>query len=185
MKKKKYNCKHINLYPNHLVTGRCSTPYCNWQEVHCKDCGMFITTCGCHYMDSISGWSELRWQKYLKILKIHNPVKGLSLILYPIKGKNIMDTNGYPDDNELDIIHNWQIKSKKDCKALLDYIYDLWKYTDCGYWSVNEDKNMYSISTGGWSGNESLIGAMMGNHMFWVLCWYSSRRGGHYEFNVS
>ena len=96
-----------------------------------------------------------------------------------------MNTDGYPDENELNTICNWVIKSKKDCKALLDYIYDLWKYADCGYWSVNDDKDMYSISTGGWSGNESLISAMMGNHVFWMLCWYSSRRGGHYEFNVS
>ena len=94
-----------------------------------------------------------------------------------------MSKNGCPEDDELNIILNWQIKSKKDCKALLDYVYDLWKYTDCGYWDDNEVS--YEISTGGWSGNESLIGAMMGNHMFWMLCWYSSRRGGHYVFNVS
>jgi len=94
-----------------------------------------------------------------------------------------MDINGYPDDDELNIIRNWIIKNKKDCKALLDYIYDLWKYTDCGYW--DDDGINYKISTAGWSGNESLISAMMGNHMFWMLCWYFSRRGGHYVFNVS
>jgi len=72
MKKKKYHCKHKNLYPNYLVTGRCATPYCEWKEVHCKDCGMFIITCGCHFMDYISGWSNSHWLKFENMKKSSN-----------------------------------------------------------------------------------------------------------------
>ena len=39
------------------------------------------------------------------------------------------------------------------------------------------------ISTGGWSGNEDLIGAMQNNAMLWIMTWVSSRRGGHYTFH--
>jgi hypothetical protein len=42
----------------------------------------------------------------------------------------------------------------------------------------------WSISTGGWSGNESLIEALQRNHIFWSLCWMKSERGGHFVFEV-
>lgn len=36
--------------------------------------------------------------------------------------------------------------------------------------------------TGGWSGNEEIIGAMMENRPAWLELWYSTTRGGKYEF---
>ena len=60
-------CKHTNLYPDYYTYVSCGTPYCSAGEVHCKDCGAFITTCGCGYCNEISGWPYLRqkklWQK--------------------------------------------------------------------------------------------------------------------------
>jgi hypothetical protein len=93
-----------------------------------------------------------------------------------------MDKDGYPDDEELNKISNWDAK---DFIGLMEYIYDLWKYSDCGYWEKEEllDGNTYKISTGGWSGNEDIIEALIRNHLFWMLYWRQSKRGGHYIFS--
>lgn len=95
----------------------------------------------------------------------------------------------YPDDHELKTVKTWA----GDFNDLMRFVKDHWKYANCGYWSEQYDVedppftpfNVYRISTAGWSGNESLIDALMDNNVFWLLCWYSSRRGGHYEFRVA
>ena len=60
-------CKHENLYPHYLRGISCPTPYCRGHETHCKDCGAYITTCGCGFLSGMSGWSESRSRKYMAI----------------------------------------------------------------------------------------------------------------------
>lgn len=94
-----------------------------------------------------------------------------------------MTDDGYPDETELEEIEtfsgNWH--------QLLARVKELWWAPDWG-WSEQdiEDGTVreYSVSTGGWSGNEDLIYALEHNWMFWPLNWYSNRRGGHYIFRV-
>ena len=43
----------------------------------------------------------------------------------------------------------------------------------------------FDISTGGWSGNEEILGAMRRNILLWRLTWEMARRGGHYRFRVA
>ncbi len=90
-----------------------------------------------------------------------------------------MTPDWYPDDNELDKIEHW---AYKDIVGMMGYIKERWKYADSGYWKKHG--NTYWISTGGWSGNESLVGAMRENYIFWAMCWWESRRGGHYIFKI-
>jgi len=95
-----------------------------------------------------------------------------------------MDPEGYPDEVELETIKCWPITLKvepkyKEYHDLMYYIAHRWRYAD-GYWKRHG--NTYSISTGGWSGNEDMIGALHQNHLFWSLFWYSSDRGGHHVF---
>lgn len=85
----------------------------------------------------------------------------------------------YPTEEELRIISEW---SYYDFKGLMDYVKERWEYADDGYWK--QDGNRYYLSTAGWSGNEDIIQALKKNFMFWNMCWYSSKRGGHYEFEL-
>lgn len=89
-----------------------------------------------------------------------------------------MDADGYPDEIELQRIKEWPAT---DLLGLMAFVENLWWMPD---WGWRKKGNIYSISTAGWSGNESLVKAMHENWMFWTFCWQSSRRGGHYEFEV-
>ncbi len=94
------------------------------------------------------------------------------------------DSDGYPTEETLQAIREWPADT--DCKyprwsGLMKFIQEAWTY-DYPYWE--REGNTYHLSTGGWSGNESIIAAMIQNRIFWMVCWVSNRRGGHYEFEV-
>ncbi len=94
----------------------------------------------------------------------------------------MLDEHGYPTEEALEKIKDWP---DKDMLGLMAFVKELWYYPEWGWNEKDEDKYVsYLISTGGWSGNEDLIGAMKSNHMFWMFCWVQSRRGGHYIFEV-
>jgi len=90
------------------------------------------------------------------------------------------DMSGYPDEEDLERIRKW---SHDDLLGLVDFVRERWTFADWG-WKL-EACGLLSVSTGGWSGNEELIGALQGNYPFWGLCWESSRRGGHFTFDLS
>ena len=92
--------------------------------------------------------------------------------------------DGYPTEATEKFIASWP--NYMQFRELMEYVKKAWRYADWG-WSEEETTDggrRYSISTAGWSGNESLIGALQDNRMFWMLCWQESRRGGHYVFEV-
>lgn len=98
-------------------------------------------------------------------------------------GDPVLSEDGqYPSDVELQRIEEWPYT---DLIGLFDYIGERWMYKD--YWEKVVDNRLrvkLSVSTGGWSGNESLIGALEKNIMAWTLTWQESRRGGHYKFEI-
>lgn len=94
-----------------------------------------------------------------------------------------LDGDGYPRPETLERVANWPIKSRADAVALLEHVRSLWAYPD--YFTKGKDDKSYLVSTGGWSGNEDLIGALQRNYVFWSITWRSHRRGGHYEFDFA
>ena len=89
-----------------------------------------------------------------------------------------MTPEGYPDDDELRTIAKWDWH---DLHGLMAYVQRRWHYGD---WGWTQDGNRFTISTGGWSGNEDLMRALKDNTIFWCFCWESSRRGGHYVVEI-
>jgi hypothetical protein len=103
----------------------------------------------------------------------------------------------YPSDTALDLIEHWDLiegddGSHEKLYKLLDFVRDLWEYPDrftmgrLRPHDLFKDKKVRTLylSTGGWSGNESIIGALERNYLFWAMFWYRSQTGGHYWFKI-
>ena len=88
------------------------------------------------------------------------------------------DKDGYPTEQELERVRSYDIVNGSLIE-FMEYIKSIWQYED--YFEFYQGK--WHISTCGWSGNETIIGAMKQNAMFWMLYWEQSRRGGHYIFS--
>ncbi len=100
---------------------------------------------------------------------------------------DMFDEDGYPTEQALEIVNLWHWD---DIPGWFKFIKELWWSPDMLWTEKTEshdykkDKSVhrYYISTGGWSGNESIIHAMQKSEMNWHLTWVQSRRGGHYIF---
>lgn len=89
--------------------------------------------------------------------------------------------NRYPTEVELKYIREYDFTN--GIEPLLEFLKDIWAYPDRIVIKGKKVKWMY-LSTGGWSGNEDIIGALMDNYVFWIMCWRKSTRGGHYWFKI-
>lgn len=102
-----------------------------------------------------------------------------------LENGDFLDDDGYPTDDALTIIQNWHWD---DIAGWFKFIENIWHLRSWGWSEGNtldeygKDVYRYTISTAGWSGNESIIYSMQENGMLWHLTWVQSRRGGHYIF---
>lgn len=101
----------------------------------------------------------------------------------------ILGDEGYPHDIELQRIRDWPVNAKLDeLLKLMDYVRARWSYPE--YWKeadieeYGRPQREYTISTVGWSGNESLIGVLEENTWFNIIAPYSWQRGGHYVYRI-
>lgn len=94
------------------------------------------------------------------------------------------DTDGYPTNATLRQIEKFDLgRNLENLPKYLDFVLSHWVYPDCGI-KYDEKAKCLSLSTIGWSGNESLIYSMKKTPMFWILFWDMSSRGGHYRFEL-
>ena len=68
-----------------------------------------------------------------------------------------------------------------DLNGLMEYIQSIWSVKHYGRCWKDGD-GTWHFSTGGWSENEDIVEAMEQNEAWWMMNWYLSKRGGHYEF---
>lgn len=95
---------------------------------------------------------------------------------------DILDDDGYPTEPFLTSIETWDYK--RGFNQLLEFAMQGHIYPE--YWQREKelDQDVWYIATGGWSGNEAILCALKSNTIFWLSCWYQSKRGGHFVFKV-
>jgi len=86
------------------------------------------------------------------------------------------DKHGYPTEETLGVIERWD---PLDGYGLMSFVEDAWSYD---YGDVQRDGDRWILITGGWSGNEDIIGAIQNNVAWYGMRWEMSRRGGRHEF---
>jgi hypothetical protein len=97
------------------------------------------------------------------------------------------DRDGYPTEETLAAIEQWPSNDYTNLflfvqKAWSDYGWFELDYTSVE--TIDHDQKRWCCATGGWSGNEDIIGALACNNLFWALHWRASLRGGYYEFST-
>ncbi len=103
---------------------------------------------------------------------------------------SFMNNEYYPEESELEFIKTWDVHNVMN---LLSYLEARWWCADWGF-EMNygrdpiHDKKYpiikLKLHTGGWSGNELLIDALLSNQMFKMMWYCQWNRGGHYRFEI-
>lgn len=96
-------------------------------------------------------------------------------------GVQLLDDDGYPTQAALLLLKTWNWNDPRGWLALAK---ELWSYPDRFNLVEEAGRVEYLLSTGGWSGNESVIRAMQENFLLWSSCWVSSARGGKHVLQV-
>lgn len=105
---------------------------------------------------------------------------------------DFIDDDGYPTEEALERVLGWEQRGPEDGHALLAFVREIWWSAQWGFHHRDTKaefgggtERVYSLSTGGWSGNEEIVRALMENRGHaWFFWWESSRRGGHYTFRI-
>jgi hypothetical protein len=84
----------------------------------------------------------------------------------------------YPTEAELERVRFWSVT---EALGWVDYVSGLWEY---GEPYCRRTQRRWYLSTGGWSGNESVIEAMH-DSILWGFAFLAHRRGGHYVLDLT
>ena len=97
-----------------------------------------------------------------------------------------MPKDGYPTEEDLALLHTFT-GTWREYMAYIRSISNYWSAPNPWGWteedSADRGERIYSISTGGWSGNEDIIRVLI-DEPLWSIYWEESRRGGHYKIAI-
>jgi hypothetical protein len=108
------------------------------------------------------------------------------------------DAAGYPTEETLERIRTWPVVTIADMIACMDFAGRAWSWYGTWRkqpnWRSHPDRVLraaglrpaphvrYTLITGGWSGNESIVAAIEANLIVQMVGAWAWRRGGWYEY---
>lgn len=106
------------------------------------------------------------------------------ILLSDLDGE-ILDENRYPTPEYLEYIEKYNPIKRGGYDELLNSLSETWMYKDWGFIRKRPIKEKFTLilHTGGWSGNEEIIGALQNNIYVWYY-WKMKKAGGHYWFSL-
>jgi len=99
----------------------------------------------------------------------------------------LLDVNGYPTEEWLEFIRNY---IPDNSLPLLKFVSEIlpkgWYMADWGFVLHRKyrGKQKLELHTGGWSGNEEVISAILSNKHF-KMQYVMRKAGGHYYFEIT
>jgi hypothetical protein len=100
----------------------------------------------------------------------------------------LLDNEGYPTERYLNFIKNYTHKTMP-ILCFIDILRDGWHFGDWGYKLHRKyaGKRKFELHTGGWSGNEDIVSAIISN--IWLthfqMRFVRWETGGHYYFEIA
>lgn len=93
----------------------------------------------------------------------------------------------YPDSADIKAIEQWnpgpEWSGSESWLPILTLMEEAWNH-DMGRVIWNDARTECTFITGGWSGNEEILGAMSDNFAARSMLWLSSHRGGKEVYGV-
>lgn len=86
-----------------------------------------------------------------------------------------LDEDGYPTSETIDNILMWDDSPSELFRSICDL------FPPYGRFERRDTDGVWEVATGGWSGCEEIVEAMM-NNIFISHSWLMSKRGGYHEF---
>jgi hypothetical protein len=97
-----------------------------------------------------------------------------------------IDSKGFPTEESLLFLREY--KTEQPFKDIIELIRYLWHYADWGFvlHRKYKGKQKLELHTGGWSGNEEIIQAILSNIYLthFHMKYYMWKTGGHYYFEI-
>jgi len=91
------------------------------------------------------------------------------------------EMNDYPSERFLGWIETYDVLKDGPCD-LVRVIKAEWQWSDYIRWYPRT--KTLKVSTGGWSGHESIMVALQKNILFFPIFWRATVAGGHYTFRL-
>lgn len=102
----------------------------------------------------------------------------------PAAPEERIDEDGYPTDEALDYLQNFHGSASEMVDFVRSLMHNGASKVEDFVDDFGREEQRLTLVTGGWSGCESVIGALQGT-MFHFLLWESSHRGGKHTFTFS